>query len=151
MIKLYENGAYLLNGKELVVYNQDADKIIKSKTGSVPNMEEATKNTMAYSILQAHNTSGDTKKLKIKFDLHHMILHLLELYRQHVQAGLRNFQFLMYLQTAITVFVQLVEQSMKMIICLDYHVQRNMAEYMFHHIRRLFISSQEKCLLQVVR
>ena len=31
-------------------------------------MEEATKNTMAYSILQAHNTSGDTKKLKIKFD-----------------------------------------------------------------------------------
>ena len=68
MIKLYENGAYLLNGKELVVYNQDADKIIKSKTGSVPNMEEATKNTMAYSILQAHNTSGDTKKLKIKFD-----------------------------------------------------------------------------------
>ena len=68
MIKLYENGAYLLNGKELVVYNQDADKIIKSKTGSVPNMEEATKNTMAYSILQAHNTSGDTKILKIKFD-----------------------------------------------------------------------------------
>lgn len=68
MIKLYENGAYLLNGKELVVYNQDADKIIKSKTGSVPNKEEATKNTMAYSILQAHNTSGDTKKLKIKFD-----------------------------------------------------------------------------------
>ena len=33
MIKLYENGAYLLNGKELVVYNQDADKIIKSKNG----------------------------------------------------------------------------------------------------------------------
>lgn len=68
MIKLYENGAYLLNGKELVVYNQDADRIIKSKTGSVPNKEEAAKNTMAYSILQAHNTSGDTKKLKIKFD-----------------------------------------------------------------------------------
>ena len=31
-------------------------------------MEEAAKNTIAYGILNAHNTSGSMDKLKIKFD-----------------------------------------------------------------------------------
>ncbi len=68
MIKLYENGAYLINGTELVEYNGEADKIVESKTGKKVTKDDAAKNTMAYSILESHNTSGNMDKLKIKFD-----------------------------------------------------------------------------------
>ena len=68
MIKLFENGAYLINGTELVEDNNEADKIVAAKTGQSPNKNEAAKQTMAYSILEAHNTSGNMEKLKIKFD-----------------------------------------------------------------------------------
>ncbi len=36
--------------------------------GTPAHPEEARKNTVAYSILQAHNTSGDPQKLRIRFD-----------------------------------------------------------------------------------
>lgn len=52
-MKLWEKGAYLVNGK-------------LSEKGSNP--ADSAKKTMAYSILQKHNTSGDDAKLKIKFD-----------------------------------------------------------------------------------
>lgn len=69
MIKLYEGGAYLVDGRELVPDNGDAPKVLKQKLGNdVPSKDEAVKNTIAYSILEAHNTSGDMDKLKIKFD-----------------------------------------------------------------------------------
>lgn len=68
MIKLYENGAYLLNGTELVEDNAEAEAILKSKLGNVPSKEDASKNTMAYGILEKHNTSGNMDNLKIKFD-----------------------------------------------------------------------------------
>ena len=49
MIKLCENGVYLLNGTEIVEDNGSAQLPIAK--------EEAAKNTMAYGILNAHNTS----------------------------------------------------------------------------------------------
>ena len=54
-MKLWENGAFLSGGKLV---------------GSVPgkNPADCAKNTISYSILQRHNTSGDASKLKIKFD-----------------------------------------------------------------------------------
>ncbi len=61
MVELYNGGAYLLNGSELV---KEADA---AKHGNL-SKAEARKNTIAYGILQAHNTSGDPDKLKIKFD-----------------------------------------------------------------------------------
>ena len=67
MIKLYETGAYLLDGKELVADTQDAGAILSSK-GITTTKEEAAKNTMAYGILEAHNTSDNMEQLKIKFD-----------------------------------------------------------------------------------
>ena len=67
MIKLYDTGAYLLNGKELVVDNADATAVLASK-GVSTTKEEASKNTMAYGILESHNTSGNMEQLKIKFD-----------------------------------------------------------------------------------
>ena len=68
MVQLYKNGAYLLNGNELVEDTQDAAKILASKMKNVPSKEEAAKNTMAYGILKSHNTSGNMDKLQIKFD-----------------------------------------------------------------------------------
>ncbi len=69
MVKLYKNGAYLLNGTEIVEDGSEQAAILASKLGDkYPSKEEAAKNTMAYSILSAHNTSDNMEKLKIKFD-----------------------------------------------------------------------------------
>ncbi|HWT75531.1 MAG TPA: hydratase [Mobilitalea sp.] len=68
MVKLYENGIYLLNGTEIIEDNAQAGAAIAVKTGMELKKEEAKKGTMAYEILSSHNTSGNDKKLKIKFD-----------------------------------------------------------------------------------
>ena len=68
MIQLLEGGAYLLNGTEIVPDNAEAVQCIKAKTGVDTSKEEAAKNTIAYGILENHNTSGNMEKLKIKFD-----------------------------------------------------------------------------------
>ena len=68
MITLSKGGAYLLNGLEIIDDSQDAVAAIKSKTGIVTDKNEALKNTIAYGILESHNTSGNMDKLKIKFD-----------------------------------------------------------------------------------
>ena len=67
MVTLYDSGAYLINGTELIQDGQAAAGY-EAQTGSKLSKEEAAKNTMAYQILQAHNTSGNDKKLQIKFD-----------------------------------------------------------------------------------
>ncbi len=68
MIRLYDGGAYLLNGTEVVPDGADAASILSAKTGSAPSKEEAKKNTIAYGILADHNTSENMEKLQIKFD-----------------------------------------------------------------------------------
>ena len=69
MIRLSEGGAYLLNGREVVCDGPGArEKLKEAAGGAFIEKEEAKKATMAYGILTAHNTSGDDKKLKIKFD-----------------------------------------------------------------------------------
>ena len=60
MIKLYDNGVYLMDGTEIV---EDTGSV------SVPvSKDEAAQNTMAYGILKEHNTSSDMEHLQIKFD-----------------------------------------------------------------------------------
>ena len=68
MIKLYDKGAFLVNGMELVEDTQDAKAIVAAKTGLDMTKEEAAKQTIAYNILKEHNTSSDMNRLKIKFD-----------------------------------------------------------------------------------
>jgi len=68
MIRLYDKGVYLLNGSEIVEDVADASAILAAKTGQSISKDEARKGTIAYGILNSHNTSGDDKKLKIKFD-----------------------------------------------------------------------------------
>ena len=58
-MKLYDTGVYLQNGQEIIPENQADLPVAK---------EEAAKNTIAYSILEAHNKSDNMEKLQIKFD-----------------------------------------------------------------------------------
>lgn len=68
MISVFEGGAYLINGTEVIPDGPEALQAVKSKTGRDISKAEAKKETIAYGILEAHNTSGDMEKLKIKFD-----------------------------------------------------------------------------------
>ena len=68
MIKLYDSGAYLVNGNKLIADTDSAAEQVKSLTGEEISKQEATRNTIAYSILKAHNTSENMEKLQIKFD-----------------------------------------------------------------------------------
>lgn len=67
-MKLYEGGAYLVNGTQIVADGSEAADAVRSMTGETVTKEEAAKNTIAYGILRDHNTSGNMEKLKIKFD-----------------------------------------------------------------------------------
>ena len=57
MIKLYDEGVFLVNGTQ-----------IKTASETAQDAVAASKNTIAYEILSKHNTSNDSDKLKIKFD-----------------------------------------------------------------------------------
>ena len=67
-MKLYDKGVYLVNGTEFVEDAPDAASILKAKTGEEVTLDQAKKQTIAYRILEAHNTSGNMEKLQIKFD-----------------------------------------------------------------------------------
>ena len=58
VVKLISGGVYLKGGRDLV----------PAGDAGLPTPETARKGTIAHSILSAHNTSGDEKNLKIKFD-----------------------------------------------------------------------------------
>ncbi|MCI8669778.1 MAG: hydratase [Lachnospiraceae bacterium] len=69
MVTLSNNGAYLINGTEMVETGTDSEQLLKSKLGDkYISKDEAAKNTIAYGILEEHNTSGNMEKLQIKFD-----------------------------------------------------------------------------------
>ena len=85
-MKLYDSGVYLVNGHDIVE---------EGSMNQPVSREEAARNTMAYGILEAHNTSGNMEKLQIKFDKltsHDMLV----LFKQHVHQDSRNSRFLMY-------------------------------------------------------
>ncbi|MBP9965516.1 MAG: hydratase, partial [Agathobacter sp.] len=67
-MKLYENGAYLVNGRDVVINSPEAAAAVNAKTGKTVTPEDAKKQTIAYGILKSHNTSGNMEKLQIKFD-----------------------------------------------------------------------------------
>ena len=60
MVKLYDGGVFLRDGKE----------ILEAREGERQGLdrEAARRGTMAYGILQAHNKSGDERKLNVSFD-----------------------------------------------------------------------------------
>lgn len=69
MVKLYDGGVWLVNGTDLVEDGPQAANAVAQMTGAASlDREEASRQTMAYSILEKHNTSGNMDDLKIKFD-----------------------------------------------------------------------------------
>ena len=66
MVKLYDGGAFLIHGTELVP-EQEAEKLV-ALTGKNITKEEAKKGTIAYSILKEHNTADNMEHLKLRFD-----------------------------------------------------------------------------------
>ena len=58
MLKLYETGIYLVDGEKIVTDPAQLPKQV--------SQEEASKGTMAYGILKAHNTTDDMENLKLK-------------------------------------------------------------------------------------
>ena len=67
-MKLLEHGAYLLNGTEIIEDTPENAALLISRLGGRPDKEQARKQTIAYGILEKHNTSADMDQLKIKFD-----------------------------------------------------------------------------------
>ena len=77
MVRLIENGVYLLNRETLIEVKEGGSlNILKDgkRTGNLPvgqsnlDCNEARKNTISYRILMNHNISDDVNNLKIRFD-----------------------------------------------------------------------------------
>lgn len=61
MVRLLDSGAYLVDGATVVPEGAEAAALGFDK-------DAAKRETIAYGILAAHNTSGDEKRLRVKFD-----------------------------------------------------------------------------------
>ena len=67
MIRCSTGGAYYARG-EWVPADGNAPAALAAKGFDAAAVATAKTGTMAYNIMQAHNTSGDAENLKIKFD-----------------------------------------------------------------------------------
>lgn len=76
MVKLFNQGTYLIDGQMYETNTPILDKVnhLRTNTQKAPIQNsdllttEAKKGTMAYSIMENHNTSGSMEELEIKFD-----------------------------------------------------------------------------------
>ncbi len=75
MIRLYEKGIYLVNGKDIYESRESvpAGEGLEAAPGNISGgeplaPENARKGTMAYGILEAHNRHEDMKQLRLRFD-----------------------------------------------------------------------------------
>ena len=66
MVELFNGGAYLIEGKEIISDNEDT-AVILARYGINTSKEQARKGTISHGILTAHN-SGDEQNLSLKFD-----------------------------------------------------------------------------------
>lgn len=64
MIRLYPHGVYLSGGRDLY----ETERELRQKTGYAAGQEQASRGTISYGILKAHNTTDDRKMLRLKFD-----------------------------------------------------------------------------------
>ena len=151
-MKLYEQGVYLLRGTELVANGPQAQDEIRQKTGQEVTKEEAAKQTMAYGILESHNTSGNMQNLQIKFDklTSHDITYV-GIIQTARASGLEKFP-IPYVLTNCHNSLCAVGGT----INEDDHMfgltcAKSTAAFMYLLIRLLSISLQEKCLQAAVR
>ena len=64
MIKLYDNGVFLVNGEKIFSSENEATAAL----GRPVTKADARKGTISYGIIQAHNVSGDETALRLKYD-----------------------------------------------------------------------------------
>ena len=146
-MKLYKEGAYLVRGEEVIIEANDAKDAVVSKVGRVVSKEEAKEATIAYGILKEHNTSGNMEKLQIKFDkLTSHDITFVGIIQTARASGLEKFP-MPYVLTNCHNSLCAVGGT----INEDDHMfgltcAKNMVGFMYHLIRLLFISLQEKCL-----
>ena len=131
MVQLYDGGAYVLNGTEIIPDTADAAKILAGKMGAVPSREEAKKQTIAYGILRSHNTSDNMEKLKIRFD----------------KLTSHDITFVGIIQTARASGLTRFPMPYVLTNCHN----KNMVESMCRLIRQSSISLPERCSQAVVR
>lgn len=67
MIKLYDKGVFLLNGREIIEDDESAQMRLKNRVGREVSCQEAKKGTIAHSIITKHD-QGDGENLRIRFD-----------------------------------------------------------------------------------
>ncbi len=65
MVTLSNTGVYVLNGKEIINDDSNAGNFLSQRNLT---KEQAIQNTVTYNIFTKHNTSDNTKQLKLKFD-----------------------------------------------------------------------------------
>ena len=99
MISTLENGAWLINGVELIEDQASAAEAVAAKSGKAADKVQAKQGTIAYGILKDHNTSDNMDQLKIKFDklTSHDITYV---------GIIQSSRSLTFLQTATTHFAQ---------------------------------------------
>ena len=68
MVKLYENGVYLLHGRDIIEDGPEAAEKLQAKNGHKVLKTEAAEQTISYRILKKHNVSDNMEDLNIKFD-----------------------------------------------------------------------------------
>ena len=73
MVKVFADGGYIYKGREIVCMAEDfsSDRVsnfLTSHGEDIVSKDEMIKNTMTYSILEAHNVSDNVKGLRLKFD-----------------------------------------------------------------------------------
>lgn len=145
MVKLYDEGIYLVNGTEIVPESEAAK--VQALTGKAANKEEAKKGTMACSILSAHNTSGDMEHLKLKFDA--MASHditFVGIVQTAKASGMEKFPLPYVLTNCHNSLCAVGGTTTKMTTCLVFLQQRSMAASMFHLTLQLSISTCVKCM-----
>lgn len=64
MVKLYDSGVYLLDGKKILTENEAASELAAKKI----TREQARQGTITWKILKNHNHSDNMKNLRLKFD-----------------------------------------------------------------------------------
>ena len=67
MIRLMENGVYLLNGQEILSEEEYRQQQNQGRPECQADLHQAIQSTISYPILQSHNT-GTEEELKLKFD-----------------------------------------------------------------------------------
>ena len=73
MVKVFADGGYIYKGREIVCMAEEfsSDRVSNFLTAhdeDIVSKDEMIKNTMTYSILEAHNVSDNVKGLRLKFD-----------------------------------------------------------------------------------